>query len=203
VIAGAANVGKSTLANALAGYRRAVVSPQPGTTRDVVTTRLAIDGWPVELADTAGLRDGDGTLERQGMQQARRAAAEADLCLWVLDAGAEPVWPEEGPGCVRLVVNKVDQPAAWDLSGAAGAVRASARTGQGLAELCAALSAWLVPQPPPPAAAVPFTEGLCAGAEQAQRQLAGGAPAEARRTVAALRAGPEGARPGGAEKIRG
>src|SRR5262245_8074649 len=56
VIAGAPNVGKSSLANALAGYERAIVSPVPGTTRDIVTTPLAIDGWPVELTDTAGWR---------------------------------------------------------------------------------------------------------------------------------------------------
>src|SRR5207244_11945531 len=55
-VAGAPNVGKSSLVNALAGYQRSVVAPTPGTTRDVVTALLAIDGWPVELADTAGLR---------------------------------------------------------------------------------------------------------------------------------------------------
>ncbi len=55
-IAGAANVGKSSLLNALAGYQRSIVAPSPGTTRDVVTTVLSIDGWPVELADTAGQR---------------------------------------------------------------------------------------------------------------------------------------------------
>ena len=57
VLAGRPNVGKSRLLNALAGYERAIVDPTPGTTRDVVTVRTALDGWPVELADTAGLRD--------------------------------------------------------------------------------------------------------------------------------------------------
>src|SRR4029453_3197945 len=56
VLAGPPNVGKSSLINALAGYQRTIVSHVPGTTRDVVTTTTAIDGWPVELADTAGLR---------------------------------------------------------------------------------------------------------------------------------------------------
>src|SRR5207253_6863855 len=62
VIAGAPNVGKSSLVNALAGFTRSVVSEIPGTTRDVVTTRIAVDGWPVELIDTAGLHAGSDAL---------------------------------------------------------------------------------------------------------------------------------------------
>ena len=65
VLAGKPNVGKSSLINRLAGYQRSIVFDQPGTTRDVVTTRTAIDGWPVELADTAGLRSGDDEIERR------------------------------------------------------------------------------------------------------------------------------------------
>jgi tRNA modification GTPase len=189
VVAGAANVGKSSLVNALAGYQRSVVSPTPGTTRDVVTTRLAIDGWPVEIADTAGLRSGGGALEAEGMRRARATAAAAALCLWVLDAGTAPVWPE-GPGAaVHLVMNKIDLPPAWDLGQAQGAPQVSARTGAGLAELCAAISGWLVPHPPPAGAAVPFGEALCAGVEEAARLLSGGAVAQAGRLLAALRAG--------------
>ena len=64
VVAGPPNVGKSSLVNALAGYQRAVVSEVAGTTRDVVTVQLAFDGWPVELTDTAGLRDAAGPRSR-------------------------------------------------------------------------------------------------------------------------------------------
>jgi tRNA modification GTPase len=156
VLAGAPNVGKSSLLNALAGYQRSIVAATPGTTRDVVTAILAIDGWPVEVCDTAGVRLVDETLEGQGIEQARDAAATADLCLWLLDASCEPVWPAEGAGNVRLVVNKVDRPAAWELERADGAVRVSATTGQGLDELCAAVSRWLVPEVPPAGTAVPL-----------------------------------------------
>ncbi len=174
VIAGAPNVGKSSLLNALAGYQRSVVSPTPGTTRDVVTTLLAFDGWPVEAADTAGLRDRPGELEGQGIERARRAAASADLTLWVLDASAPPVWPDPALGAVRLVVNKVDLPFAWDVNQAGDADRVSARTGDGVVALCASLGRRLVPEPPLPGAAVPFTPSLCAAVEAAYASLSAG-----------------------------
>jgi tRNA modification GTPase len=185
-VAGAPNVGKSSLVNALAGYQRSVVAPTPGTTRDVVTVSLAVDGWPVELSDTAGLREGGEELEEAGMRRAREAAAAADLCLWVLDAAAEPVWPDAGAGTVRLVVNKVDLPPVWDLQRAGGVARVSASTGEGLPELCAALSGWLVPEVPPAGAAVPFTERLCDGVGEARRLLADGRSGPARECLAQL-----------------
>src|SRR5205823_6640829 len=80
------NVGKSSLINALAGYQRSIVAPTPGTTRDVVRVPVALDGWPVELLDTAGLRGDAPALEAAGIEQAREQAASADLCVWVLDA---------------------------------------------------------------------------------------------------------------------
>jgi tRNA modification GTPase len=161
VIAGAPNVGKSSLVNALAGYQRSVVSAVPGTTRDVVTTLLAVDGWPIEVADTAGWRSTGDALEREGVARATAAMAAADLCLWVVDAAATPVWPAADAGPVRVVVNKIDLPAAWPLEGVE-AVRVSARTGAGLGELCQAIAGWLVPEVPPPGAAVPFSAAVAA-----------------------------------------
>jgi len=187
VVAGAPNVGKSSLMNALAGYQRSIVSPTPGTTRDVVTTRMAIDGWPVELADTAGVREGADVLEEEGVGKARTTAHAADLCLWLLDASAPPVWPSDDLGTVRFIVNKVDLPAVWDLIVPAESVQVSALTHLGIPELCAALSGWLVADPPPPGAAVPFAERLCAGVENAYRLLRDGRKGESRRLFAELR----------------
>jgi tRNA modification GTPase len=186
VVAGAPNVGKSSLVNALAGYQRSIVAPTPGTTRDVVTVRLAIDGWPIEVADTAGLRDSGATLEEEGIRQARAAAAEADLCLWVLDASSKPVWPGAEVGAVQFVVNKIDLPPTWDLVQAAGAIRVSAANGTGLAELCSTLAAQLVPTPPPPGAAVPFTASLIDEISKARDCLAAGNLGQTRSLLAGL-----------------
>jgi tRNA modification GTPase len=185
-VLGAPNVGKSSLVNALAGFHRSVVAETPGTTRDVVTTLIAVDGWPVEVADTAGFRQDGGTLEEQGMAQACATAAAADLCLWVLDAAALPVWPPFRLTTMRPVINKVDLPAAWDVGEAAGALSVSARTRAGLAELCQALAGWLVPDPPSPGEAVPFTPELCRRVEEARHFCLAGQVEEARQAIKAL-----------------
>jgi tRNA modification GTPase len=187
VVAGAPNVGKSSLVNALAGYQRSIVAATPGTTRDVVTIRLALDGWLIELADTAGQRTNAETLEEEGIRRARATAAAADLCLWLFDSSAPPVWPSEPLADVLYVLNKSDLAPAWDVASIPDAVCVSALTGAGLPELCAAVIARLVPDPPPPGAAVPFTPRLCEGIAQAQRALATGGAAEMRRLVASLR----------------
>jgi tRNA modification GTPase len=179
VLAGAPNVGKSSLLNALAGFQRSIVSPTPGTTRDVVTLRTALDGWPVELADTAGVRDGAEALEEQGVGMARATAAAADLCLWVLDASATPVRPGPDVGRVQCVVNKIDLPPAWDLGSAGDAPGVSARTGTGLEDLCRRVAKWLVPEPPAAGAAVPFTPRLAATVEHALQALQAGQPEQA------------------------
>ena len=86
VVAGPPNVGKSSLINALVGYQRAVVFDMPGTTRDVVTVSTAIDGWPVELSDTAGIRATDDPLEARGMQRAIASTSTGRSVIWVFDA---------------------------------------------------------------------------------------------------------------------
>ncbi|HZZ77008.1 MAG TPA: GTPase [Gemmataceae bacterium] len=156
VIAGAPNVGKSSLMNALAGYTRSIIAPTPGTTRDLVSVRLAIDGWPIEVTDTAGIRAAPGELEQQGIARAHAAARDADLRFWVLDGSSEPVFPDERSGW-HMLINKIDLPATWDWQSVPEALRVSARTRDGVADWCAWISRLLVPAPPAAGEAVPCT----------------------------------------------
>jgi tRNA modification GTPase len=155
VIAGAPNVGKSSLMNALAGYTRSIVSPIAGTTRDAVTLRLAIDGWPVEITDTAGIHAATNDLEVQGIERAQGAARDADLRLWLLDGSTAPIFPDDPAGW-HFLINKIDLPVAWDWNGLSEAQRISAHTQAGLTELCEMISRQLVPRPPLPGEAVPW-----------------------------------------------
>jgi len=84
-IAGPPNVGKSTLINQLARREVAIVSPYAGTTRDVIEVQLDLDGYPVTVIDTAGIRETDDPVEQEGVRRARARAADADLVLWLTD----------------------------------------------------------------------------------------------------------------------
>ena len=90
VIYGAPNVGKSSLLNLLLGYERAIVSARPGTTRDVIEEVINLRGYPLRLVDTAGLRESDDEIEREGMARTRRQVERADLTLHVFDASQPP-----------------------------------------------------------------------------------------------------------------
>jgi len=129
-IVGAPNVGKSSLLNALARRDIAIVSPSPGTTRDILEARVDLGGVPVTLIDTAGLRETTDPVEAEGVRRAKLHAASADLVLGVLDARA----PEACEGAGMLVANKCDLAAPPQ-----GVLGVSALTGQGLAELEAML----------------------------------------------------------------
>src|ERR1700761_2701613 len=106
-IAGPPNVGKSTLINQLARREVAIVSPHAGTTRDVIEVQLDLDGYPVTVIDTAGIRETDDPVEQEGVRRARARAAEADLVLWLTDAQHEMDRPE-GAAPVWTVRNKID-----------------------------------------------------------------------------------------------
>jgi len=156
-VIGAPNAGKSSLMNALAGFQRSVVAPIPGTTRDVVTLSLAFDGWLMQLADTAGLREAGDDLERDGIARAHQQMAMADVCLWVIDATESP--PDRPMAeCVIPVLNKIDLPPAFDLACVGDAVCVSALTGAGIPGLIDRLVRTLVPEVPATGTAVPFDE---------------------------------------------
>jgi tRNA modification GTPase len=112
VILGAPNAGKSTLLNALSGRKSAIVSPIPGTTRDVVEVRLVLAGVPVWIADTAGLREAADVIEEEGVRRALERAGEADIRILLID-GSLDVAPNEGLDLLRsediLVRSKADQ----------------------------------------------------------------------------------------------
>src|SRR6195952_4275867 len=140
-IAGPPNVGKSTLINLLARREVAIVSPHAGTTRDIIEVQLDLDGYPVTVIDTAGIRETEDPVEQEGVRRARARAADADLVLWLSDSadteagyhGAVPLW---------LVRNKIDLEAGarpMAQAGAGAAIQISASRGDGVPELILAL----------------------------------------------------------------
>ncbi len=159
VLTGRPNVGKSSLVNALVGYQRALVHATPGTTRDVVTAATAVEGWPIELADTAGIRGGGEALERQGIDRARQNALAADLVLLVADrsrpwsdedAALAAAWPQ-----ALWVLNKCDLPPSMGFANR-NAIEVSALLATGIDALIAAIARRLVPTAPAPDEALPF-----------------------------------------------
>ena len=106
VLAGPPNAGKSTLLNALLGADRAIVSPEPGTTRDSIEEALDLDGVPLRLVDTAGLRDAPGDIERQGVARAKDLIARADVVLCLLPPGEDS--PPDLPPAAILLRTKSD-----------------------------------------------------------------------------------------------
>ena len=152
-ISGPPNVGKSTLINLLARREVAIVSPFAGTTRDVIEVQLDLDGYPVTMIDTAGIRDTDDPVEQEGVRRARARAAEADLVLWVSDAEhARSETKLEVAGATQWMVrNKIDLDSANERAGdgigsgqgsEARAFKISAREAIGISELVAALAAF-------------------------------------------------------------
>jgi len=186
VLAGPPNVGKSSLINAILGYRRSITVDQPGTTRDVVHAQTVIDGWPVRLSDTAGLRaTATCRIERAGIELAGDELAAADLVLWVRDATRVNIdsddsddSSESGPppelsrlsqsGAIVVdVINKIDRVGDRDLwektflrDSVPGRTRmlTSASTGEGIEQLRDRVASILVPEAPRPRHPVPLCE---------------------------------------------
>jgi tRNA modification GTPase len=135
VLAGRPNVGKSSLLNRLAGEERAIVTPVPGTTRDALREPILIEGVPVIVVDTAGLRESRNEIERLGMQRTRQELDRADLVIAVFEASRHRDPLQDLPAApARIdVYNKIDL--APGFAPPEGAVAVSAKTGTGLEAL--------------------------------------------------------------------
>ncbi len=145
VIAGEPNAGKSSLLNALARRDIAIVTEVAGTTRDVLSVDLSLAGFSVKLFDTAGLRETDELVEREGIRRARQVIADADLVLLLSEKPGsfrlDEALPEKVP--VIRVATKVDRPSpSWAPSDAD--IFLSTRTGEGMADLLTALQSHLL-----------------------------------------------------------
>jgi tRNA modification GTPase len=164
VLAGPPNVGKSSLVNAIAGSQRAIVHSEPGTTRDWVEVFTAIDGWSVALSDTAGVRDSVDAIESEGIRRALERVAAADLVVLVVDATVGWTASHASLQAAALnkrtltVWNKMDLQTAGIAPPPVAAVCTNANRAGGVSELLSAIAQALVPEAPPPAAAVPFRE---------------------------------------------
>ncbi|MEZ6055855.1 MAG: GTPase [Planctomycetaceae bacterium] len=164
VIAGRPNVGKSTLMNAALGYSRSIVFDQPGTTRDVVTAQSAIDGWPIEFADTAGIRDQVDSIEADGIARSWQQLSHADLRLVLIDISQPPTAVDRSllaqfPDAL-CIANKADLPSQWDGALPPNAMEVSSLTGAGIDRLLQQISTALVPRLPEPSTPFPVTDSL-------------------------------------------
>jgi tRNA modification GTPase len=191
-ISGPPNAGKSSLLNRIARREAAIVSPYAGTTRDVIEVHLDLDGYPVTLLDTAGIRETSDPVEWEGVRRARERAQSAGLVLWVVDAaqggdaaGSAPAW------VVRNKIDLVEGEARSDVPEGGRSFAISALTGAGVDELVDALAA--------------HASGVFAGAEATlitrerhRRALEGASAALAR----ALAEGPAGREDIVAEELR-
>ncbi len=182
-LVGRPNAGKSSLINRIVGYERAIGSPIPGTTRDVVAATTAWQGWRLRFADTAGVRSTDDGLEAAGIARSLASHASADLTLHVVDL-SQP-WTEEDDRLTHtlhtrpsiVVHNKsdlVNPPLAAALAVRPRGVVVSARTGDGVEPLLDAIVARLIPDPPAPHDPLPFTEAIAATLRDTRRLVAEG-----------------------------
>lgn len=190
VLAGRPNVGKSSLMNALLGFSRSIVSPQPGTTRDVLQTMTAFAGWPILLSDTAGQRTTTDELEVTGIRQAQDRIAVSDLVVVVLDL-SQPRQPEDEVLRERwphamVLANKADLPRAWSLTSDDKALPVSAHTGEGLDALQEAIIRRLIPAPPVPGTLFPVNARQVDRLKEAQDSLRAGDCMGAEKQLAAL-----------------
>ena len=162
VLCGRPNVGKSSLMNALAGFTRSIVSEHSGTTRDLVTLETAIEGWPVRITDTAGIRETTDSIEQAGVTATRSAIDYADLVVIVLDA-SEPLQPVDQHllnNTVKrrlIVAHKSDLPPSSKTAWPVESLQVSSASGQGVEALLQAIARALVPALPPQGQLIPLS----------------------------------------------
>lgn len=138
VLAGPPNVGKSSLLNALARRDAAIVSEEAGTTRDVIEVRLDLGGLPVVVSDTAGIRETEASIEKEGIRRTLERARDAELIVWMSEAGGAQTSPPgllSGAGEMFCVANKADLVAPGTGGDKKSVVHVSAKTGAGLKDL--------------------------------------------------------------------
>ena len=165
VIAGHPNVGKSSLINLLLGFNRSIVQDQPGTTRDVVSADTVIDGWPIQLLDTAGQRVTDDEIELSGVQRAQSAAKHADLLIWVADITRVESFdiPHRTDVKHLIVANKIDLANDRSIENAklgAASIKTSCTDQTGIDRLIARIAKLLVPSLPPDDLPLVFSESI-------------------------------------------
>lgn len=166
LLCGPPNVGKSSLLNRILGYRRAIVHDQAGTTRDLLVEETSIEGWPVRIQDSAGIRTSGDPTEQLGVQRAIQASSSADLQLILVDPAEGWTGAHQGlldckPQKSMLLLTKADLrlPSPNSLP-ACPSLSVSAQTGEGIDELLEAIARGLVPVEPSANQAVLFTERL-------------------------------------------
>ena len=188
-IAGPPNAGKSSLMNRLLGYERTIVFGQPGTTRDSVTALTALDGWPIEPIDTAGLRVPRDAIEAEGVNRTRSEAQTADLVLLIHDRSTPAVPVDLGlarTASVLNVANKSDLAAHPSYAGRLPSFLVSARTGEGIPPLSQAIAQRLVNPSPLPGEAVPFTTAQIESLHRAWSLIRQGQAAAAQEQLSTL-----------------
>lgn len=188
-LVGSPNVGKSSLLNALLGFERAIVSPVAGTTRDTLSETVVIQGVVCRLIDTAGFRETANDIEEQGVRRGEEAARTADLVLWIQSAD-QPLVSLDGLGVdtgrVLRVATKADaglpEAEAFSEWATAGAVRVSARSGQGMESLRQQMADRLLPQGEPGLVSghrhARLLEESVTALERGERALEAGLPVE-------------------------
>ncbi|MCA9006341.1 MAG: 50S ribosome-binding GTPase, partial [Planctomycetaceae bacterium] len=161
VLAGRPNVGKSSLINAILGYERSIVFNEAGTTRDVLTATTAIEGWPVQFSDTAGIREQADELESTGIKRAEQMMNSSDCNLILIDVSQPEEeddlrlisqWPD-----AIIVAHKTDLPHRWKQPLPSGAISVSSITKSGIDLLLKQLIQKLIPEVPDQNTAVPVT----------------------------------------------